>query len=69
MVDRYTKCVLTMIAICLAIIAFRQSQPIGNAEAQNAPDGQGTGADEDYPLRASMEAYDEVLKEIRERKL
>jgi hypothetical protein len=37
MVDRYTKGVLTIIAICLVVIAFRQSQPIGKAEAQNAP--------------------------------
>jgi hypothetical protein len=37
MVDRYTKCVLTMIAISLSIIAFRQLPPIGKAEAQTAP--------------------------------
>jgi hypothetical protein len=35
MVDRYTKGVLTIIAICLAIIACRQLQPIHQAEAQN----------------------------------
>jgi hypothetical protein len=38
------------------------------ATAPGAPDGQGTRADEDYPLRGSMEAYDEVLKQIREGK-
>jgi hypothetical protein len=41
---------------------------IDDAEAPGAPDGQGTGADEDYPLRASMEAFHQALKEIRERK-
>jgi hypothetical protein len=37
MVDRYTKCVLTIIAICLSIIAFRLLAPIDKAEAQNGP--------------------------------
>jgi hypothetical protein len=37
MVDRYTKSVLTIIAVCLAIIAFRLSDPIGRAEAESGP--------------------------------
>jgi hypothetical protein len=37
MVDRYTKSVLTIIAICLVLIAFRQFKPIDKAEAQNDP--------------------------------
>jgi hypothetical protein len=37
MVDRYTKGVLTGIAICLAMIAFRQYEPIDKAQAQNGP--------------------------------
>ena len=37
MVDRYTKGVLTGIAICLAMITFRQHEPIDKAQARNGP--------------------------------
>jgi hypothetical protein len=37
MADHYTKCVLTIIAVCLGIIAFRQLQPIDKAQAQTGP--------------------------------
>lgn len=35
MTDAYTKVVLTVIAACLAVIAFREIQPIKKAEAQS----------------------------------
>jgi hypothetical protein len=35
MIDRYTKAVLTVIAICLAVIAIRGAQPISPALAQS----------------------------------
>jgi hypothetical protein len=37
MVDRYTKAVLTVIAGCLLVIAFRDVAPIGKATAQSGP--------------------------------
>jgi len=49
MVDRYTKAILTVIAACLVVIAFRDARPAGRAEAQSGPvhvivDGVATGA-------------------------
>jgi hypothetical protein len=35
MVDRYTKAILTIIAACLAIIAFADLRPISKADAQS----------------------------------
>jgi hypothetical protein len=37
MVDRYTKAVLTVIAVSLAVIAFREVVPVRKADAQNGP--------------------------------
>jgi hypothetical protein len=37
MVDRYTKCALTVIAACLAVLAFRDMRPITSAGAQSGP--------------------------------
>jgi hypothetical protein len=37
MVDFYTKCVLTVIAACLLVVAFRSTAPIGPAAAQSGP--------------------------------
>jgi hypothetical protein len=37
MVDRYTKAVLTVIAGCLLMIAFRNAPSIGPAAAQSGP--------------------------------
>ena len=37
MVDRYTKFVLTIIAVALAVIAFRGTAPVGTANAQVGP--------------------------------
>lgn len=39
---------------------------INDAAARDAQDGQGNRADENYPLRSSMEAYDRALKKIRD---
>lgn len=36
-VDRYTKTVLTVIAACLLVIAFRGSNPVEKAYAQSGP--------------------------------
>jgi hypothetical protein len=35
MADTYTKVVLTVIAVCLALIAFRDATPIKTAKAEN----------------------------------
>ena len=35
--DHYTKTVLTVIAGCLLVIAFRGAPPIGPAQAQSGP--------------------------------
>jgi len=37
MTDRYTKAVLTVIAACLAVIAFRDVAPVEKAAAQGGP--------------------------------
>lgn len=37
MTDRYTKAVLTVIAGCLLVLAFRTAPPIGTATAQSGP--------------------------------
>jgi hypothetical protein len=37
MVDRYTKAVLTVIAVSLTVIAFREVVPVRKADAQNGP--------------------------------
>jgi hypothetical protein len=37
MIDRYTKSVLTVIAVCLLVIAFRGASPIDKAQAQSGP--------------------------------
>jgi hypothetical protein len=37
MVDRYTKVVLTVIAVCLVILAFSDIRPITKANAQTGP--------------------------------
>ena len=52
MVDRYTKTILTVIAVCLGIIALKDLRPINSADAQPGQahvfiDGVASGAFQD----------------------